>query len=183
MGSKSKNNLRLLFSYYSYALNIFLFLTEILPPFLRKLIMKIVFGKIGKNVFIDYGVYYRFPGRIEIANEVTIGIGTKIFPSYHSKNAKIIIGNNVRIGPDVSFLGAGHDYKYINLPDTGGTIELGDNVWVGAKSIILQGVKIDDGAVIAAGSIVTKNVGKYQIVGGVPAKFIRDRKIKNSEDD
>jgi len=180
MQYKSKNTLRYLFSFYSYGLNLFLFFIEIMPPFIRMPVLKLIFKKIGKNVFIDYGIYFRFPSKIKIFDEVTIGTGTKFFPSFHNKDAKIIIHNNVRIGPDVCFLGAGHDYKYLNLPDTGDSIIVHKNVWIGAKSIIVQGVVINEGAVIAAGSVVTKNVEAYTIVGGVPAKIIKERKINET---
>ena len=53
-------------------------------------------------------------------------------------------------------------------------IVLGKNVWIGSNSTILQGVTIGDGAIIAAGSVVTKDVAANTIVGGVPARFIRD---------
>jgi len=134
--------------------------------------------KIGKNVFIDYGVYCRFPRKIEIGDEVTISSGVKLFPSFHNKEAKVIIKNNVRIGPGVYILGAGHDYKYRNLPDTGDTILIEDDVWIGARSIILQGVTLNKGAVVAAGSVVTRDVPSDSIVGGVPAKFIMERKCE-----
>ncbi len=176
---KSKNFLRILFSYYSYVLNVFLKITNFLPPFLRNLLLKVFFKKIGKNVFIDYDVYFRFPNKISISDEVTIGRGTKFFPSFHDKKSKIIIGNNVRIGPDVSFLCGGHDYSYLHLPDIGGSIILNNNVWIGARSVILPGVSIGNGAVIAAGSIVSKDVGEFEIVGGVPAKFIKKRELTN----
>lgn len=178
---KSKNLLRYLFSLYSYGLNLFLITTGLMPPFIRTPVFKLVFGKIGKNVFIDYGVYFRFPSKIEISDEVTIGTGTKFFPSFHNKDAKIIIKNNVRIGPDVYFLGAGHDYKYLNLPDTGDTIIVEKNVWIGAKSIVTQGVVIHEGAVVAAGSVVTKDVKAYTVVAGIPAKFIKKRDIYESK--
>lgn len=174
-----KNTLRRIFEFYSYLLNFSFKILDLLPPPLRNLILQITFKKVGKNVFIDYGVYFRFPSRILLGSDITIGNGTKFFPSYHNKDAKIIIGNNVRIGPDVSFQGAGHDYQYLNLPDTGGTIILKDNIWIGARSVILQGIKIEEGAIIASGSVVTKDVGYYEIVGGVPAKFIKKREIKN----
>lgn len=60
-------------------------------------------------------------------------------------------------------------------PVSKGQITIGNDVWVGESSIILGGITIGDGAVIAAGSVVTKNVLPYQIVGGVPAKHIRMR--------
>jgi len=52
---------------------------------------------------------------------------------------------------------------------------IGNDVWIGSNAIILQGVKIDDGAIIAAGAVVTKNVEPFTIVGGVPAKLIKKR--------
>lgn len=52
---------------------------------------------------------------------------------------------------------------------------IGNDVWIGSNSVILQGVKIGDGAIIAAGAVVTKDVPSYTIWGGVPAKFIKDR--------
>ncbi|QQX88682.1 CatB-related O-acetyltransferase [Cupriavidus necator] len=55
------------------------------------------------------------------------------------------------------------------------SVEIGSDVWIGARSIILDGVKIGDGAIVAAGSVVTENVDPYAIVGGVPAKLIRRR--------
>lgn len=55
---------------------------------------------------------------------------------------------------------------------------IADNVWIGGNSTILQGVTVGEGAIVAAGSVVTKDVASYTIVGGVPAKFIKDRHIK-----
>lgn len=174
---KSKNSLRSLFSIYLYLWNFYLFINMIMPPFIRNIILRLMFKKMGKNVYIDYGVYFRFMNKIEIGHDVTISRGSKIFPSFHCKDAKIIIKNNVRIGPEVLFIGAGHDYRFLNLPDIGSTITIEDNVWVGARSMIMHGVTIGKGSVVAAGSVVTKNIPAYKIVAGVPAKIIKDRII------
>ena len=67
-------------------------------------------------------------------------------------------------------------FKEFEEPKYGGyTIKIGNDVWIGAKSIILDGVNIGDGAIIGAGALVTKDVPPYAIVGGVPAKIIRYR--------
>lgn len=176
----SKNTLRHLFSYYSYGITLLLHILDIMPPIVRKIVFKIILKHIGKNVFIDYGVYLRFPKKISIGNEVTIGRSTKLFPSFHKKNTYICISDNVRIGSDVLFLGAGHDYHFLNLPDTGGSIIVQNNVWIGGRSTILQGVTIGEGAIIGAGSVVTKDVLPYTIVAGVPARFIKKRKLNDS---
>jgi len=57
-------------------------------------------------------------------------------------------------------------------------VEIGSDVWIGSHVIIKEGVRIGDGAVIAAGAVVTKDVDPYTVVGGVPAKKIKDRFTK-----
>ena len=82
---------------------------------------------------------------------------------------------------DVMILGGDHNYKVAGIPtvfagrDVTRPTNIGDDVWVGAGSIIMAGVTIGDGAIIAAGSVVTKDVPPYAIVGGVPAKILRYR--------
>jgi maltose O-acetyltransferase len=69
----------------------------------------------------------------------------------------------------------------LDLPDTYGRVSIGDNVWIGGRSIILQGVKIGEGAVVAAGSVVTRDVDAYEVVAGVPAKPIKKRNISEAK--
>lgn len=67
-----------------------------------------------------------------------------------------------------------NDFKYLNV-NKKIAVEIGNDVWIGARSIILEGIKINDGAVVAAGAVVTKDVPPYAVVGGVPAKIIKYR--------
>ena len=88
---------------------------------------------------------------------------------------ELTIGNNVSVSSDVIILTADHD---VNSPDFSGRnrqVVIDDYVWVGTRAMILPGVKIGKGAVIGAGSVVTKNVEPYNVVAGVPAKFIGTR--------
>lgn len=87
----------------------------------------------------------------------------------------IVIGNNVSISSDVIILTADHD---MNSPDFSGRnkpVIIDDYVWIGTRVMILPGVKIGKGAVIAAGSVVVKDVESYNVVGGIPAKLIKSR--------
>lgn len=106
-----------------------------------------------------------------------------------SKNEYLQIGNYVSIADNVLFsLGGNHNIKSSTLYPykvlffgekteaiSKGPIIVGDDVWIGEGACILSGVKIGQGAVIAARAVITKNVPPYTIVGGVPAKIIKER--------
>ncbi|MFF2091719.1 acyltransferase [Paenibacillus sp. NPDC058174] len=168
---------KILFSTYSYLFNLFYLLMEVLPPVIRSVVFKIAFRKYGKNNNIDYKTYFRYPSKISIGNGVWINRGSQLFASYFIKDAEIILGNNVALGPNVIIFSASHDYNYLNLPDTAGSIVIGDNVWIGGNSIILPGVVIGEGCVIGAGSVVTKSIAPYSIAVGNPARVIQRREI------
>lgn len=106
--------------------------------------------------------------------------------------AKVSIGSFCALGRDIKIITKNHNYnfasmqygfykKYFNkLPyssdvNNGVTISIGNDVWIGDNAIILPNVTIGNGAIIGAGSLVTKDIPDYTIVGGVPAKFIKDR--------
>lgn len=87
----------------------------------------------------------------------------------------ITIGKNVSISQEVIILTADHD---INSPDFSGrnrAVVINDYVWIGTRAMILPGINIGKGAVVAAGAIVTKNVEPFTLVAGVPAKFVKRR--------
>jgi acetyltransferase-like isoleucine patch superfamily enzyme len=120
-------------------------------------------------------------------NKGEINIGDNFFANYntfiYSNNNVIKIGNDCLIGPDVLIINNNHSMKQgilirkqecITAP-----IIIGNDVWIGAKSVILPGVIIEDGAVIAAGSIVNKNVAMNTVVAGAPARVIKQRPIIN----
>ena len=103
--------------------------------------------------------------KITVGNFCSIGQNVAIQESYHNYNnaTSYLIGKNI--------------FKEDNIDDfvSKGDIYISDDVWIGSNSIILSGVTIGRGVVIAAGSVVTKDVAAYEIWGGNPAKFIRDR--------
>lgn len=95
---------------------------------------------------------------------------------------KIIIGNGLLTGKWVTITDNSHgttEYEDLQIPPAKriiyckGTVIIGNNVWIGDKATILSGVKIGDGAVIAANSVVTKDVPSFSVVAGVPAKIIK----------
>jgi acetyltransferase-like isoleucine patch superfamily enzyme len=82
------------------------------------------------------------------------------------------IGNNVSVSPEAMILAGTHDVNAPRFNDIAGAVTIEDYVWVGARAIVLPGVTLGRGAVVAAGSVVTKSVAPMTIVGGVPAKPI-----------
>lgn len=107
--------------------------------------------------------------------ELTIGNNSRINGAHISAVESITIGKNVRIAPYTIIL----DNDFHNIADhfatgTGGPIIIEDDVWIAVSCIILKGVRIGKGAVIAAGSVVTKDIPAKTVYGGVPAKFIKN---------
>ncbi len=141
--------------------------------------MKSLLKESGTNViFFPINSYFTYKN-ISIGNDVYIGPG-----ACFSSITKIVIGNKVMFGPNVTIMGGDHNTSVIGkymfdvnekLSNNDKPIIIENDVWVGTGAIILKGVVIGRGAIIAAGAIVNKSVAPYTIVGGVPAKFIKNR--------
>lgn len=115
-----------------------------------------------------------------VRGNIRIGKNTSINTNVHMAG-KITIGNNCRIAAFVSMYGFNHGFDRIDIPtrsqsDTVKGINLGDDVWVGANAIILDGVSIGSHCIVAAGAVVTKSFGDFAIIAGNPAKKIKDRR-------
>ena len=96
------------------------------------------------------------------------------------QDSDIKIGNNVLVGPRVSFESASHNVVFEEGKGRGlftKEIIIQDKTWIGAGAIILQGVTIGEGSVVAAGAVVNKDVKKYVVVGGIPARIIKELAI------
>lgn len=132
-------------------------------------------GKIGKGTILRRGV--RLAGNcygvISIGDYCQIPSGV-VF----NMTQRLTMGDNVILGHDVSFYGADHDPDDPKMPARYALIRTENGAWIAS---ILKGVLIGEGAVIAFGAVVTKDVEPYSIVGGIPAKFIRWRKIAETK--
>ena len=104
----------------------------------------------------------------------SIGYGANICPN-------VVLGNYVLIAPEVYILGGDHRYDIPGLPiifsgrPTLPKTLVGDDVWIGSRVTIMAGVKVGRGAIVAAASVVTKDVPEYTVVAGVPAKVVKSR--------
>lgn len=146
--------------------------------FLRVVFAKMILKKCGRHVTIDRHAHFGI--------DITIGdyssIGQDCWVMNHCD-----IGNNVMMGPECRIYTHNHMHSRTDLPMIRQgfmppkNVKISDDVWIGARVIILPGVIIGEGSIIAAGAVVSKDVPSYTVVGGVPAKVLKKRP-KNSID-
>jgi acetyltransferase-like isoleucine patch superfamily enzyme len=122
------------------------------------------------------GVYLAHTYGISFGKHCSVNSGAQL-----DGRGGISIGDYVMIGPHAVIVSSQHRFDDCSVPMAQRDHELqpttiGDDVWIGAHAVIVGGITIGRGAVVAAGSIVTKDVGEYDIVAGVPARVVRNRK-------
>ncbi|PIV94770.1 MAG: acyltransferase [Flexibacter sp. CG_4_10_14_3_um_filter_32_15] len=138
--------------------------------FIRHFFYKYVYRlKMGKGSSIHLNC---FINRFDIEIGTNTAVNRKC---YLDGRGSLFIGNNVSISPEVHLITAQHAmndplFSYITAP-----IKIGDNVWIGTRAIILPGVTLGKGCVVAAGAVVTKSFQDFSVIGGVPAKVISRR--------
>lgn len=133
------------------------------------------FKRYGKNVRVWEMAWIKFPENISIGDDVRIHPMT-----YLDASAGIEIGSHVGISPGVSIYSINHRYRdadhlYSEQGYEFGNVLIEDDVWIGARSVILAGVRLARGTVVAAGTVVTKDTEPYSVVAGVPARIISRR--------
>lgn len=147
------------------------------------------YSKLNKIKCKIYRYMYRYSSEkanispnVKIINGYNLSIGEYSVigeNSFIQDVGEIVIKNNVIIGPELMIFTSNHGFKRGKLirvqESTISNVEINDDVWIGARVIILPGVTIGEGTVIAAGSVVTKDTPPYSVVGGNPAKVKKYR--------
>ena len=143
---------------------------------MRIFCVKHIFKKCGKITTVDRRAYFGNGKNIEIGDYS--GIGAR-----NSLPNNIIIGKYVMMGPEILMFPDNHIYTDTSVPicfqgktDREKQIRIEDDCWIGQRVIINYGKKIGKGSIIAAGSVVTKDVENYSVIGGNPAKLIKYRR-------
>lgn len=145
----------------------------------KMLILRPAFRRHGTHFIFDPDDHFNY-GNIEVGNDVSIGSGAVFLVS----DSRLIIGNKVMFGPNVTIIGGDHNttvigkYMYdIHEKRPGDDLDVifEDDIWVGTGAIILKGVRVGRGSIIAAGALVNKDVLPYSIVAGIPARQISTR--------
>ena len=140
--------------------------------------------RIGRNCRIEHDVYFHFDGICCAGPSITIGDDCFIGSGFEFNiTSGIEVGNKVLIASGCRFVDHNHGtapgLPMGDQPTTTGRISVEDNSWIGTNAVILEGVSIGTGAVVAAGAVVTRSVDANAIMGGVPAKVIRYRGSAN----
>lgn len=128
----------------------------------------------GRNLCISRRCFFDYPKQVKFGNDVFVNKFCQFHIGY--SDATIVIGDNVWIGMDVCFICPTHEIG--SSKQRAGKriydgIVVGKGTWIGARCTILPGVSIGEGCIIAAGSIVNRNVPDNTIYGGSPAKYIK----------
>ncbi len=130
--------------------------------------------KIPKSSIIYCGCRFWHPWGITIGNNTIIGDH-----AFLDGRKNICIGNNVNISQELRIYTLEHDITSLDFGTKGGKVTINDFVYIGSRVTILPNVTIGEGAVLASGAVVTKDVSPWTEVGGVPARFIKNRPIVN----
>lgn len=141
---------------------------------IRNLIYSLDGVKIGKDSTIHMWANFFYTPNISIGDDTIIGDHV-----FLDGRAALKIGDHVDIASEVMIYNSEHDINSEDFHATLSPVEIGDYVFIGPRAIILPGVRIGNGAVVAAGAVVTKDVDDFAIVGGVPAEVIGERKLKD----
>jgi len=144
--------------------------------FLRKIVFQLAGVKVGSGTTIHMGCKFFNPRGVSIGQDTKIGDN-----AFLDGRAPLIIGDHVDLASSVMIYNSEHDLKSEDFHARQEAVEISDYAFVGPRVIILPGVKVGRGAVIAAGAVVTKNVPDFAIVGGVPATIIGERPNKQPQ--
>jgi len=165
-------------AYYSFQdlLLFFATITGYIPVHtIRSLLYRSVFNvDMQKNSVVYWRCRFFSPSGVHIGEHSIVG-NDAFLDGRHG----LYIGNNVNIAAHVLIYTRQHDPASPTFAAVTGPVYIGDRVYIGPRAIILPGVRIGTGAVVAAGAVVTKDVDPWIIVGGVPAKFIKQRPVVN----
>jgi acetyltransferase-like isoleucine patch superfamily enzyme len=126
---------------------------------------------LGKGTGVQMGCRFLNGRKVELGDRNVINFGCL----FDGRKFRITTGSDVSIGPEASILTLGHDPQSPDFADRGGDVVIGDRVWIGYRAIILPGVTIGEGAVVAAGAVVTRDIEAYTIVAGSPARKVGER--------
>ena len=152
-------------------LNFWLF--QLLPNVLRLALLRLFGAKIGRQCLVKGLAKFYAPWNFTCGDAVCIGPGVEVY-----NKAPVVIGSRVVISQDAYLCTASHDPCSRTMDLVTKPIAIGDDVWLAAKTAVMPGVTVEEGTVVAACSVVTHDTKAWTIVGGHPAVFLKERKVR-----
>jgi maltose O-acetyltransferase len=138
---------------------------------LRKIYLRNWLGTFGEGTSVQMNCRFLNGRKVHFGNRNVVNFGCL----FDGRKFSIRTGDDVSIGPEAAILNLGHDPQSPDFADRGGDVIIGNRVWIGYRAVILPGVKINDGAVVGAGAVVTKDVEAFTVMAGNPARKIGER--------
>lgn len=138
---------------------------------LRHGFLRVWLGAFGSGTGVQMRCQFLNGRKVFLGERNVINFGCLL----DGRNFQIKTGADVSIGPCASILTLGHDPRSPDFADRGGDVVIGERAWIGYGALVLPRVSIGEGAVVGAGSVVTKDVAPYAIVAGNPARVIGER--------
>ncbi len=139
----------------------------------RRKVVERLLKKCGKRVVVKNNCYFGNGSKLEVGDDSQLGQNAQLL-------GPIKLGNHIMMGPDVMIMGVTHEVADLSKPMNDPSrpaierpVEIGNNVWIAARVIILPGVKIGDNCIIGSGAVVTKSFPDHCVIAGVPARFIK----------
>ncbi|TXE13551.1 sugar O-acetyltransferase [Algoriphagus aquimarinus] len=139
---------------------------------LRVSLIRKIFGKAGKNFWVEPPFYCDYGTNIEVGDDVFFNFNCVVLDV-----CKVTLGDRVFVAPNVQFYPATHPLDSVKrgeMWEYGKPITIGNDVWIGGSAVICPGVSIGDRTVVAAGAVVTKDFPADVVIGGNPAKIIKN---------
>lgn len=138
---------------------------------LRYFYLRVYLSHYGTGTGVQMGCTFLNGRKIFLGERNVINFGCLL----DGRRYTIRVGNDVSIGPEAAILTLGHDPQSPEFADQGGDVIIGDKAWICFRAIILPGVTVGEGAVVAAGAVVSRDVEPYTIVAGTPARVVGRR--------
>lgn len=156
--------------YYAVVLFGNMIINKIPSRHLRRWFYQLMGARLGKDVFPCRRVEVLLPKGLDLADRVAVGWFAEL-----DARGGITVGHDSCISSHAKLITGSHDIDDPEYTADFRPIHMGHHCWVGTGAMVLGGVTIGDGAVVAAGAVVTKDIPPYEVWGGVPARFIRKR--------
>lgn len=138
---------------------------------LRRFYLRGYLARFGAGSSVQLGVRFLNGRKVSLGERNVVNFGTLL----DGRHFPISTGDDVSIGPEAALLTLGHDPQSPDFHDRGGPIAVGSRAWIAFRAIVLPGVTIGEGAIVAAGAVVARDVPPYAIVAGSPARAVGQR--------